>query len=409
MTTRRNLLMLMAASAAATATGCRPAGEPAAQAPAVRVPDVLIVKTADGLTVLRDGEPTRTPAGVVSVLGSAVCLTDARSGETTVDFLATRSGDRAGAYALRGTWAPRVTNAAGDLVALSAPGVDPARPQARKQTTIVIAGRAKEVTRVTLPGVIEPDAFSADGQSLFVLQWLPANAPDHYRVRRLELATETLFPLLTRTKIPVPPGKEEEMRGEGRLAVPSPNGSVLYTLYTHQPGHEHTRNLISGRPGNVHAFVHTLQTAEGWAYCVDLPAPFGESVASAYAIAVNPGGGRLFVADVAKGVLARISTESLAVEDVVKIATAGEGPAYAAAAGGRLFVGAGKLVQVLGEDGKPVDEWRLTESLRGMAPSADRSRLYTASKNGVTWRDVMSGDQLGEASVAGLTDLVRAA
>ncbi|NUT38248.1 MAG: hypothetical protein HOV79_34810 [Hamadaea sp.] len=367
------------------------------------------MKTADGLTVLRDGEPTRTPAGVVSMLGSTVCLTEAQSGRTSVDFLAAHSGARTGAYSVAGTWTPRVTNATGDLVALAAPSADPARPEARKQTTIVVAGSAKEVARVTLPGVIEPDAFSADGTSLFVLEWLPASAPDHYRVRRLELSTETLFPLLTRTKIPVPPGKEEEMRGEGRLAVPSPTGSVLYTLYTHQPGHQHTRNLVSGRPGNVHAFVHTLQTAEGWAFCVDLPAPFGESVGSAHAIALNSNGGRLFVADVAKGNLARIDTEGLAVENVVKIAQAGEGPAYAVSASGKLFLGAGKLVQILGEDGAKLGEWKLPESLRGLALSGDRTRLYVASKKGVAWRDVATGEQLGEVAVAGLTALVRAA
>ena len=101
-------------------------------------------------------------------------------------------------------------------------------------------------------------------------------------------------PLLLRDKTLVPPGAEEEMRGEGRQAVLSPDRTRLYTLYLHQADHQHTRDLLPGRHApdgtTVHAFVHVLSLTEGWAYCLDLPAPFGEPAAGTHALTVSPDG-----------------------------------------------------------------------------------------------------------------------
>ena len=120
---------------------------------------------------------------------------------------------------------------------------------------------------------------------------------DGPKLVELDLASGKVGPLLTRAKAPVPAGAEEEMHGEGRQAVLSPDREVLYTLYTHQPGHRHTRDLIAGRRGNVHAFVHVLHLNERWAYCLDLPGPFGTGPASGHAVAVSADGGQLAVVD----------------------------------------------------------------------------------------------------------------
>jgi hypothetical protein len=397
--------MLVAAAAATSATAaCQPTAEP--EAAAVGVPDVLVARTRDGLAVVRDGRLTAARAGVLSMTGSTLCQASRGAGRTRLDFLTTLNGTQLGSYALDGAWAPRVASADGSRVALAAPVADPARPQARTQTTIVIADAHREILRRTLPGALEPDAFAADRESLFVLEWLPATAPDHYRVRRLDLGSGALHPLFTRDKRPVPAGAEEEMRGEGRLAVPSSTGRVLYTLYTHQPGHQHTRDLLSGRPGNVHAFVHTLETEQGWAYCVDLPEPFGRSPGSAHTLALSADGSLLFVADVAQGRLARISTETLKVVDVVPVAKS-DGSAFAAATERRVYLGAGSLVQVLDLDGRPVQQWQSAAPVRGLAVSRDLARVYVAREGTVTWRDTSSGAVGGEAALPGLIELVR--
>jgi len=399
--------MLMAATAAATATAaCRETGATGPAAP--RVPDVLVAKTSDGLAVVRDGRLTAAGAGVVSLSGSTMCLASRMAGRTEVEFVTTLNGTRLGRHALPGTWTPRVTSGDGSLVALAGPVADPAKPEARATTTIVVADSKRQVTKLTLPGVVEPDAFAADGQALFVLEWLPATAPDHYRVRRLEFSSRALQPLFTRDKLPVPAGAEEEMRGEGRMAVASPTGRVLYTLYTHQPEHQHTRNLISGRPGNVHAFVHTLETSQGWAYCVDLPEPFGHSPSSAHTLALSDDGTLLFVADLAQGLLARISTETLKVVNVVRLSSR-DGLAFAAATGNRLYLAAGTSVQVLDLDGKPVDQWQSTSAVRGLAVSRDLARVYIARQGAVTWHDTTTGTVAGEAVLPGLTGLIRTA
>jgi hypothetical protein len=403
MTTRRNLLMMMAAAAATTAAGCKMSGQDGQTAP-VGVPDVLVGRTKDGLAVIRDGKLEPVGAGAASLSGSVLAV--AKGG--SLALISTLSGTNIGKYPLKGDWLPRTVSTSGGLVALTAPGQDAVHPSPRRSTTIVFANGDGEVRRHELAGVVEPDAFTADENGLFVLEWLPAGAPDHYRVRRLDVASGQLSPLFTRDKVPVPAGDEEEMRGEGRVGVPSPDRKVLYTLYTHQPGHQHTRDLISGtRNPDVHAFVHTLQLEQGWAYCIDLPKPFGEAAASAYTYTLSGDGVWLYVADLAAGKLAMISTEGLTVDKVVAIAPLDGGTPYAAAARDRLYIGAGTQVTVLARDGSPVTSWSLPKPLRGLAAGHDHSRVYLGHEGGVSWRDVQ-GDGSGQAALPGLVSVVRA-
>jgi hypothetical protein len=255
-----------------------------------------------------------------------------------------------------------------------------------------------------LAGVVEPDAFTADGTGLFVLEWLPATAPDHYRVRLLDLATGTVQPLLTRDKAPVPAGAEEEMRGDGRQAVLSADRQMLFTLYTHQPGHRHTRDLLSGRPGNAHAFVHVLHLTERWAYCLDLPHPFGEGPAAGHALAAD--GRNLFVADVNSGKMAYASPRSLSIERVVDVpVVAGSAAALALTADGRILLGAGGVTVLDRAAGRETGRWELPGAVHGLALSRDGSRLYAGGAGRVTWLDSTTGEQRGELAVPGLTRL----
>jgi hypothetical protein len=401
MTTRRTLLTMMATAAAGAAAGCNVGTQQNKTAPS-GVPDVLMARTQDGLAVIRGSEVQSLGTGAASLSGSTVCV--AKAGAVSV--ISTLSGVTTGRYEIAGDWVPRTVATAGDLVALTRPVTDAVHPSARKSTTIVFGGAVGEVLRHELPGVIEPDAFTADGTGLFVLEWLPATAPDHYRVRHLTMGSGKLSPLYTRDKVPIPAGDEEEMRGEGRAGVPSPDRKVLYTLYTHQPGHQHTRDLISGRTNpDVHAFVHTLQLEQGWAYCVDLPLPFGLSDAAAYTSTLSADGVWLFVADLAVGKLAVINTEALAVTKVLDIPRL-TGAAYATAARDRVFIGAGETVTVLDRLGGPVTSWNLDRPLRGLAVSHDQDRVYLGFEGGVSWRD-LDGNRLGETALTGLLSVVR--
>jgi hypothetical protein len=403
MTTRRNLLMMMAAAAASATAGCKTA-DPADSTASVGVPDVLVARTKDGLAVIREGKLNSLGAGAASLSGSVLCV--AKGG--SVSLISTLSGVSMGEWQLKGDWTPRTVTTAGSLVALTAPGTDANNPTPRESTTIVFANAAGELYRHKLTGIVEPDAFTADGTGLFVLEWLPASAPDHYRVRHLTIATGKLSPLFTRNKVPIPPGSEEEMRGEGRIGIPSPDRKVLYTLYTHQPGHQHTRDLLSGRPNrDVHAFVHTLHLEQGWAYCVDLPAPFGSADAGAYTSTLSGDGGWLYVADLAAGKLAIVATYDLTVNRIVDIPPLAGGSPHAIGAGDRIFIGSGKQVSVLDRDGALVTSWSLDRPLRGLAASNDQGRVYLGAEGGISWRDV-TGAGSGQAALPGLLSVVRA-
>ena len=111
------------------------------------------------------------------------------------------------------------------------------------ETALVLAdprGRRAPQT-VPLEGNDEPEAFSLAGDRLFVVQHLPALAPDRYRVRTVDLARGAVGPVLSRDKQPV--AAAEELRGRGRTHVLAPALNVLYTLYIHHGDRLHTRDL----------------------------------------------------------------------------------------------------------------------------------------------------------------------
>jgi hypothetical protein len=399
MTTRRNLF-LIAGGVVGTAAlaGCR---EPQRSA-AVAVPDLVVAESRRGLVVLGGARPHGLgAAAAVSADGRvAYAVTRAKTGGSELIGMDPAVGVPIRSVPLGGGWLPRAISPDGRSCALSR--TPPAAlPTARARTALLVTTEGQQ-REYDLTGVVEPDAFSQDGTALFVLEWLPATAPDHYRVRMLDLTTGTLSPLLTRDKVPVPAGAEEEMRGEGRQAVL--NGQILYTLYTHQPGHRHTRDLIAGRPGNVHAFVHVLHLTQRWAYCLDLPDPFGTGPAASHAIAVAPEGGPLAVVDTMTGHLAYADTTTLAIDRVVPVPRS-DGAA-SLVIGDRVFVGAGTGMTVLDRSTDAVTgRWPVPGPVRGLGLNGDGTRLYAGGADEVVWLDAKSGTLIGRAPVADLVEL----
>jgi DNA-binding beta-propeller fold protein YncE len=402
MTTRRGLL---AAGGAAVLGGCTARVRPAA-AP-VAVPDALLVDTTRGLALVHGAR--------CDVLGTAVATADARTvyatapvsgGGTRLTTIRTATRSVSASVRLDGAWVPRVASVDGGMVALMPPVT--AGKAARARTRILVADRDGPRYRLDLAGNVEPDAFGHPNGALFVLDWLPPAAPDRYRVRAVDLNSGVPGPLLTRNKTLVPAGAEEEMRGQARQAVFAPDLSTLYTLYTNQPDHQHTRDLVAGRRGaEVPAFVHTLSLKVGWAYCVDLPHPFGHAAAAAHTVAITPDGRTLLVADFGSGKLAVVDTENLVVRQVVSLPMVSGGAwSVVAPDGGRLYLGVGSRVY-------PVDlgaltvaaSWDLAGAVRGLAASPDGSRLLIGYSGAVGWVDAASGRQLGRLPVAGLTQL----
>ncbi|MFG2054355.1 YncE family protein [Micromonospora sp. NPDC048930] len=403
---RRTALTLLAGAGAATLAGCEP-GRTRTSPPAVTIPDALLVEVDDGLGVLRGGDRQAIPGAVATADGRAVWATAPAGADTAFWRVDTATGRASARVRLPGRWVPQSVSASGTLVALTPTSGDvtTGHPDGREVTPVLIADVTGVRHRLELRGNFVPETFTGDLTGLFVLEWLPPTAPDRYRVRVVDLASRTPRPLYTRDKTPVPPGAEEEMRGDGRQAVLAPNRSTLYTLYTHQPDHRHTRDLVSGRPGNAHAFVHTLSLDAWWAYCIDLPHPFGAGPAAGHAVAISPDGRRLFVTDVASGTVAEITTEDLTVRRTVSHAP-GAGIAYAATDRDRLFLGAGPAVRTLDLDRlTPTTDWRARDPVRGLVPSPDGARLYLGQTGAVTWHDPATGTELGRVAVPGLVTL----
>ncbi|WP_199516453.1 hypothetical protein [Nucisporomicrobium flavum] len=373
MTTRRDLLIL--AGAVAGLSAC----DPPRRTPVTAVPDRLIARTTGGLVTV-DGSTTRRwgERSAVSPDGSFVyAMKDG-----------TLTGPAANAQ-LEAGWAPEVVSADGTACVLRRPGS-------------LLVTHGENQTRLPVAGNIQADAFTTDTLGLFVLEWLPAEAPDHYRVRLMDLGTGALSPLLTRDKRPVPAGAEEEMRGEGRQAVLSPDRQTLYTLYTHQPGHQHTRNLLAGTRSDVHAFVHVLHLEQRWAYCLDLPHPFGEGPAESHAIAIDPDGRRLAVVDLASGSLAYADTHRLAITSVISVPK-GAGTAAVALDASRTFLGAGRTVTLL--EGGGTSRWTVPSPLRGLHLNHAGDLLYAGGTDEIVWLDAASGAIRGRVRVPGLQTL----
>ncbi|TDC83657.1 hypothetical protein E1193_08235 [Micromonospora sp. KC606] len=403
---RRTVLTALAGSGVAAFVGCEPARRPGA-VPSAAIPDPLLVDLDGGVGVLRGTDRETIPHAVAAADGRVLHATAPEGADTALWRLDVTTGRTSDRVTLPGRWVPQTVSTDGANVALTpdAVSVTAERPGPRDTTPVLVVNATGIRHRLRLPGNIVPEAFTADQSGLFVLEWLPAHAPDRYRVRVVDLATGTSGPLSTRDKGPIPAGAEEEMRGDGRQAVLAPDRATLYTLYTHQPDHQHTRDLVSGRPGNVHAFVHTLHLGERWAYCVDLPHPFGEGPANGHAMALSPDGGRLLVIDVTSGAVAEISTEELTVRRTATLAR-GTGPAYAVADRDRLFLGVGATLRTVDLAGLGVAaEWSVRDPITGLVRGPDGVRLYVGQNGAASWHDPATGKELGRATVPGLVGL----
>jgi hypothetical protein len=420
MASRRTILRTAGAlPAAALLAACRPqSANPAAVAfPSVR--EFLLVQTRGGLSVVdgRNGLVVAQPRpGVVACDASTVVVgespAEVRDLLGTVKYQVPATG--------KGPLTPRVVAPDGNAVALvgSSGGATVGRvdgsayqPAGRSETTIVIADATGERKRLTLPGCVEPEAFSANADLLFVLDYLPPEHPDHYRVRMVNIQSGEVLSLLTRDKRVIPPGAEEEMRGEGRQAVYAPTRQLLFTLYTHQADHLHTRDLIGARtdhPG-VHAFVHSLHIAQCFAYCIDLPVPFGEGPAQGHAIALDPRGQHPYVVDVTSGTVAALDGEQLAISRTERFTPPKvDGPASAVIASefDRLFVARGNIMLVLDAMKLTVrSQWTLPGQARGLALSPDGKRLWVGQPDGATAFDVATGRRIASVRVPGLTEI----
>jgi len=385
----------------------------------------VLVSTPRGLLAVDPSKGMRrvTPAGAIAGpdwtrLYSAVVTGD----KTRLTTLDAKTGAQLAAVDVDGRLAARIASRDGIWLALTE--VEPGRrlaetswqPVGRERTTMVIADPtgARPARRLELAGNYEPDAFSTNASQVFVLEYMPPLNPDRYRVRQINLKTGVPGPLLTRFKRAAVVA-EEEMQGQGRMQVLAPDARTLLTLYTKQDDHlhMHTRDYVqaggSGRPDPmVHAFVHTLSLSEGWAYCLDLPMPFGVGPAWAHAMATSRDGTRLFIADRSSGTIAVADTQTLELRgryavEMDALSVPGEA-ALDVGPDGRLYVASGASVLVFGsaalaDSGAPQMRWPLAGTVCGLKLSQDGKRLYAGQADRVVILSTADGREIGRIDV----------
>jgi hypothetical protein len=218
---------------------------------------------------------------------------------------------------------------------------------------------------LSVPGNVEPEAFSLSGDALFVVDFVPPLAPERYRVARLDLRRGSVDDVRS---------NEEElqapMRGSARAQAMAPDGRRLYTLYT--------RDATPTEPAE--AFVHVLDLDDETATCIDLPAEFASNPLGA--VAVSPSGARAFVFVAAAGVLAELDTRSLTVSRTALIARplgATGLTSRATATDSTLYLSVDQQIAPVDLDDLSVGEWvPAPGTVTGIQPASDGASLYVA-------------------------------
>jgi hypothetical protein len=249
-------------------------------------PARLALTTKDGqiLTFSPHNDPVVTP-GVMAPTGKVVVSASFMAGRTMVEWHHLRNDEISASVQLDGDFRPTAVAQDGKLVAL----ID---SSGTSTTVALVTPSDGEVRRWTFDAVLVPEAFSnafETGSDLsmgvFVIEYLAANT---YRVRIIDTKTGALgMPLNLRDKSQT---VDEIMTAVSRTAVFEPNNQLLFTLY--QDATEDGENVGS--------FIHTLGLFNG-VWCLDVPQELGLADHPG-ALAVNPGGSRLFAASSTGGV-----------------------------------------------------------------------------------------------------------
>lgn len=381
------LKMKALAVVAVTAVGCGTAQgiqEPIAN-------DAILVGTTRGIEALSLGTgevQRRIPEGIVSAEADRVVstTTDGTSTRVTTMDLAGEVLSRA---TVEGDLVARVVT--DELVALTdraGAGETAYLPAPKERTRVVVLDGDGTQREFELEGNFEPEAFKVSGTELFMIEYIPAMAPDRYQVRRLKLRSGDVVPI-GRLKSSAP----DQMQGTGRTQVLAPAGHELYTLYTQQPDAGHAGDAHAH--GTSHAFVHVLNLDQAWAHCVDLPSVFASGRATASAIAVNPSGSRVFVADWTSGSVAAMNPRKVRLATTVTGLDLGseDDETFAVASADHLYIAGNDSVVVLDVSTLSiVDRWSIGDEVVGI--ELDDERLFVSTAESMSVLDPATGRPL---------------
>jgi hypothetical protein len=323
----------------------------------IRPPAPVLVSDGDGRISLINvvtGKPAYTVTDAVRAPDGSKILRAEEDGEATeVEVLNPESGEVVASTRVDGKLEIRAVSPFGGSVALMTrrpKTADLYVPEPRDHTSInVVWADGREPRTYTLEGNFEPETFSTDEETLFLLEFYPPSDPDRYFVRQLDLASGEITSVETADQelgIELNP----EMRGHARAQAIAPDGSFLFSLYTIGKGEAPVHDPEDPETDRW-AFVHTLNLKEKWSHCIFLPVPFGTKAEGAMSLGISGDGEHLFVIDAATERVARIDAQRLEVETVEQIPGLYSPQARPVAVGPDLvYIGMGDSVLEMGRD-----------------------------------------------------------
>lgn len=265
----------------------------------------------------------------------------------------------------------------------------------RTRTTFTVAGSGRiEPRRYDLEGNFEPEAFSTDGRSLFVVSYLPPRKPTNYQVRRLDLENGEV------TGVYTPDAHlQRAMGGTARIQAASPDGTRLYTLYT----------VKADADSEARAFVHVLSLDELWAHCIELPEGFDSSDDDTGAITVSRDGKHAYLADSNTEAIVEIDTETLEVSRIGSVdLDVGSGTHLAESADTTLYAASG--VDVVAVDLDTFEEresWQMFSTVAGLQVGTNPRQLFVGVRDRIIVLDVETGLRLDSIDPAGIKTIRR--
>jgi hypothetical protein len=296
-------LALALGACGSTVDGAAPTRTTATAAPPThRLADpAVVVATSDGMVSVRTATGQvgfRAPNGIVSPDRSTIVQAEAMTTGTRVVASDAATGTVRWSHDVPGNRRVRVASPGGRFVALVDGNLSyAASPRA---TTTVDVATATGAHRYRFAGNFDPEAFSTDGHTLFVLDFLPAMKPTRYSVREVDLASGAIRAVPDRDgsiRAPMP--------GYALAQAMSPDGTQLYTFYA-------SSEPISGDDGDqYHAWIHVLNLQHKWAHCLELDEDIGIQGGANAALAVSADSKRLYVSDRLTGAFVSIDTASL--------------------------------------------------------------------------------------------------
>lgn len=389
----------------------------------------LVAMTLIVVTALLSGDPPGLPEGALFTTGDdgSVSLFDTDTGEWVYQvpdaalaqdrstlYQATPLGDETvltafdpataeemQAQRIPGRLQIRVVSPQGDAVALMSPRTTTGLyvPEARDTTDIYVARTDGSTWRgYALEGNYEPEAFSVDTRTLFLLKFLPADNPDHYEVLRLDLETGAVINEYTPEV-----GIDSWMKGHARSQVTAPDGRFLYTLYSLDPGEDPIKDPALDNSPDYYAFIHVISLEEEWSFCIFLPMPFGQRSVDSIGLAVSPDGTALAAVDRRTGHLVEIDTTELEITRKNMIGEYPEavGPVpMAIDPAGFIYLADGSYVSSLEPENRNyTSEMEAAGTVRSMDISGNGQFLRVAVPGRIHVMDLSTGEEVGNLTL----------